>query len=120
MPYKDKEDKNQWQIGWRKKHKEMGLCHDCSRKSLFGLSLCLLHHEHLISYGKVWRDNHRKEIKKYHSMKRTQRIKEGKCIRCGAPLLDEEPKYCVNCMSRTSEESSLAQIKGVLKYETAE
>ena len=84
-----------------KRHKEMGLCQSCSRKASFGITYCAIHaHSHSLSSRKWSELNPGKEAIQSR-LRYSRRLKEGKCVRCGAPLMKEETGVtCVNCSTR--------------------
>ncbi len=64
----------------------MGLCIECSNLVLGGFILCA---KHLVTAAARSRKV------------QEQRREEGKCIRCGAPLMTEEQGVeCVNCSTK--------------------
>ena len=97
MPYKDKKKISEYRKKYRRLHKEKGLCTNCARKAIPGLTRCIYcwniaRHDAQKYYQK------NKEKIKAESQKRRDRYKqENKCSRCGAPLMDGEGIVCVNC-----------------------
>ncbi len=82
---------------YKDRHRELGLCQNCSRVALRGLSYCLYHLlTHRVSAIK-YRNQRKKELANKEKERRGIRLAEGKCIACGAPLLEDEIKYCVSC-----------------------
>jgi len=79
---------------YKQRHKNLGLCTDCSEKALPGRTRCFTHdvnhrlwkedpqknHERTIKWKKYWEEN-------------------GLCKGCGAELDIDSSKYCMNCRS---------------------
>lgn len=65
--------------------------------------------------AKEWRENHPAEVKLRNDNQRRKYIKEHRCCRCSAPLIEDEVKYCFSCRAISHQMG----MKGVLKYETA-
>ena len=115
MPYKDKKKAREYMRQWRQNHKDLGLCWSCNKSVIEGLTECPTHHQqHLI--------RKKRDYMKYRASdllwlkQRQERFRlEGKCIRCGAPLMADESTFCFACRASYHQ----IQIKGVLKYETA-
>ncbi len=72
---------------YRNRHKVKGLCQDCSKLALVCRSRCEIHNE---------RNNHytREACRKTY----VQRKAEGRCPKCGVPLVEGEGVICVNCI----------------------
>jgi len=52
------------------------------------------------AYNKYMREyRQRKNMTAYDKQRRLKRKAEGKCIRCGKPLIDDEVEYCVWCVT---------------------
>lgn len=144
MPYKDKEKKREWQRNyhllhregarnyylshkeerkkyvrnWRLWHKEMGLCKSCNRLSIPGLCQCIYCWNTENLYKKNYRQENRQSIIIKGREIKGKRREEGRCPSCGAPLMEEEGRYCVNCNEHHKYPS---RIKGRLyevNYET--
>jgi hypothetical protein len=74
-----------------KRKKEQGICTQCSKPALYPHIRCKKHHEVALRVG---RENGRKYRKRLKD--------EGRCIGCGAYLIEEEKGYskCINCRAR--------------------
>ena len=83
----------------RLKHKEKGLCQHCNDLAFLGTSLCLRHMEANRHSRSLYRKNHRLDLMEKHKEERRRFKVEGKCIRCGAPLIEDEGGYCVACLA---------------------
>lgn len=85
---------------YKKRHKEQGLCVDCSRLAILGETRCATHNYNINMQNK-------RSYYKYHGIRlvkneiRRQRyIEEGRCPICSAPLdpkVDEGHVDCINC-----------------------
>jgi len=89
---------------YKNRHKELGLCTDCSEPVYRGRKKCLKHLRlHSISRQKYRAKNLKKCTEADHELKR-QRKKDLKCWMCSAPL-DPDADYgclnCVNCRGKT-------------------
>lgn len=88
---------------YKKRHKELGLCLNCSEPAFGGYATCF---EHWFTH----RESTRKSSVKYAEKNRTRglkerlrRVAEGDCQTCGNKLdpdADEGLKNCMNCRSR--------------------
>jgi hypothetical protein len=84
---------------YKQKHREQGLCVDCSRPVLPGQTKCIIHNEK--SRARTYRHyqkNHDKVLESNRKIK--QRYRDAnRCPSCGAPLgeQDEDCSHCVNC-----------------------
>ena len=88
---------------YKKRHKEQGLCVDCSRPAIPGRIRCLIHNENsrLQSY-KWFQNNYAKVLETNRKTK--QRYREtNRCVSCGTPLgeQDEGCSHCVNCRDKS-------------------
>lgn len=100
MPYKNKEDQVKYVKRWRAKHLSIGLCVFCNEPYLHdsNIRLCQKHNEESrLVLKRYYQKNH--EFLNARRNKRDERLKkEGKCVNCGIPLTEEDPKVlCVNC-----------------------
>ena len=77
---------------YKQRHREKGLCANCSEKALPGRLLCYTHYQN----HKLWKEDPTK-----HSIRnkkiRQQWKKNNQCSKCGAPLDEEGYKQCMNC-----------------------
>ena len=82
---------------YKQRHKEQGLCTDCSRKALPGKTRCFIH---LLNHNR-WKEDPVKhkirvlKLKKYWE-------KNNLCSACGGPLDDLNYKRCMNCRSHNN------------------
>ena len=84
---------------YKKRHLEQGLCRECSRPAVPGLTRCAIH---LINNNKGvirWNAEHREHKRKLRRDEIKRRKEEGCCPKCGAPLHEEDEGYmeCLNC-----------------------
>ena len=75
---------------YKRKHKKLGLCSDCSLSAKPGYIYC---------------EGHLQRNKERGIKKRIKRKKDGVCIRCSAPLHEEMDKNfteCIFCREKTN------------------
>ena len=101
---------------WRKTRRTTGLCMNCNRKAILGHTRCAIHLFKSAFSARKHYEEHRNHKLEYLEKRQQSRLIEGKCFTCGAPLIEDESKYCFACKSRPRRQ---VLIKGVLKYETA-
>lgn len=87
---------------YKRKHKKLGLCVDCSEKAAPKTIRCP---DHYYSHLKALRKYNAKNKDKINQAVRELRkkyIKEGRCTGCSAPLRFEDKGHerCVNCRGR--------------------
>ncbi len=114
MPYKDIEQRKAHRRERYRKYKQQGLCVRCGKTTLNDNFRCVTCIYKAIMDCKRYDSKHKQEKVEYNYKKTMVRIKEGKCPRCNAPLIDEETKYCFACTTKTR------PVKGVIKYEIAD
>ena len=101
---------------WRANHKLKNLCVWCSNPTSIGCVYCK-ECLYRISHNPARKTTeYRNQSNERERARRLAWLKKGNCYRCGAPLSDEEKKYCFACMggARTH------QIKGVVHYAIAD
>ena len=86
---------------YKQKHKEQGLCRDCSRLALPKRVLCIIHSINNSARIKAWlqlKNNHEKVLKANYELKKRYRA-TNRCPACSAPLGEQDEGYvrCVNC-----------------------
>ena len=77
---------------YKQRHREKGLCNDCSRKALPGQTRCKIH----LLHHRVWKEDPYKHKMRNLKMKEDWE-KNNLCSACGGPLDDEDFKTCMNC-----------------------
>ena len=83
---------------YRARQKELGLCRDCQRKPIPRQTLCPIHAYKASLYNqKYYRDNVERFSQRNQEW-RDRMEREGKCNRCGIPLIEGEGKRCINCI----------------------
>jgi len=101
---------------YKQRHKEQGLCRDCSRPALPMRLHCIIHNEH---YRKYIKDKNK--IPEIHAilLESSRKLKEkyrktNRCPKCSAPLGEQDKGYvtCINCRIRLH--SGYSHIAGVL------
>ena len=81
----------------RKLHRKIGLCIDCRNKAIPNSVYCLsCWYKNLVKTRK-YRDTHRSKIAKESKIEKRSRLEQGRCIRCGAPLIEDEVRECFAC-----------------------
>ena len=98
------------------KYRKQQLCYRCGMKATPGYAFCAN-----CSYKDNFRERkYRQENREFLSpcgrKVKQKRLKEGRCYKCGAPLMEDESKYCFACTCNYN----TSTMKGVLKYETAD
>lgn len=83
---------------YKERHHALGLCLWCSRKAVPGEVLCerhtLTHRQSTCEGYKLHREERYKKIR-WHQARLTA---QGKCYKCGTPLIEGEGSICTNCM----------------------
>jgi len=99
-------------------YKEQGLCYRCGDKLTIGDFLCShCSYKSGIEKKKYYQQHQKLEREK--AIRRHQSyFSEGRCYRCGAPLIEDEIKYCFAC--KAIEHKLGITIGRVLKYATAD
>ena len=86
---------------YKARHKEQGLCVDCSQPAAPGRIRCWTHAKSLCKSATNWYKAHREEQLVYSKIKREQYEKNFRCKRCSTPLWEDEIKAglktCSNC-----------------------
>ena len=96
-----------------------GVCRYCGKPVASNRSnLCVIHDILSRRWYKDWVSKNREKVNYIVRKHYTKSKVDGKCFRCGAPLLEEEIIYCNSCrVLRYRQNRGIP--KGVLKYETA-
>ena len=104
MPYKDKEVKRAYQREWcqvrYRRRKLQGLCVFCGKPVGTGYWICPMCVRKRILLHRSYHFSHRGEMLRKQRAYRAKLVKEGRCYDCGAPLLEDEIKYCFGCHAR--------------------
>lgn len=90
---------------YKKRHKEQGLCVDCSRLATPGETRCPVHNYNNKMRGNRQYQKNREIYLKKDRIKKQNWRDTGRCPRCGAYLdaeIDEGCKYCLNCRIRVT------------------
>ena len=101
MPYKDPEKRRECnkKSHFRRYHlrSDNGLCSYCGKKAIVGLKRCAYcSYKKSICQVKLRQQN--KPQKAIENQKQRQRYKDtNRCLRCSAPLMEEDSSTCVNC-----------------------
>jgi len=97
---------------YQQSHREAGMCIFCSNPAI-KRSYCESCERKLNERARSKRAYNIKLQRQYKQF----RLAHNQCYNCGAPLMDDETKYCITCKVGWSHN---AVVKGVLKYETAD
>ena len=114
MPYKDIEKKREHQKDWYASHKEKGLCIRCNRKAILGFTECAEHlYKHILKQEK-YRKKHRQTLIKKQREWRDKMRQENRCVRCSAPLMEEENGRCMNCSMNLWRRYPIKNMRGAI------
>jgi protein-arginine kinase activator protein McsA len=95
---------------YKQRHRELGLCVDCSEPAYPENSRCLKHGRNRNAYtARHYLENLEHYQETYKRIK-DNRIKDGRCAGCSAPLdpdADKDRVNCVNCRGGTVTERSI-------------
>ena len=135
MPYKDKEKQKEYNRECSKRYRKSHLvevyernkifydkrkrnraCTKCGKKVKIGHTQCWSCLFKSSIYSKKYFREHFDSVTKRHHANRLLWIRTNKCARCGAPLIEDETKYCMACRSYWGTRTGIG---GVLKYEIA-
>ena len=86
---------------YKQKHREQGLCVDCSRPALPFRIHCIIHNEKVRVRTKEWLEkpgNRERRVKSVRKLRQLYRD-TNRCCKCSAPLGEQDEGYmtCVNC-----------------------
>ena len=84
---------------YKKRHKELGLCTECSRPAIPFSTKCIIHHYSHNKSSNKHNANNRKKCNENNAKARIKYRKENRCTCCGAPLMEEGYVQCINCRS---------------------
>ena len=79
------------------KRVEEGLCVDCGKPVAPSSVRCLKHTTTHSLHNAEYRSRNREYLAKQERERRQRWRAEGKCVRCGAPLIEGEIGYCMGC-----------------------
>jgi len=89
---------------YKQRHRELGLCVECSKPALKNRTKCKRHLANNIVFSLKWRAANRKHYNKWQLEYKQKRIKDGRCRDCGRPMIEEEQPglyhTCMNCRAR--------------------
>lgn len=102
---------NKWLARLRAKRKGNGLCPSCGQEPIIGLLYCSSCLYKSSVKKKKYRQTHFAFLREKALIWRKQYLETNRCYRCGAPLMEDESKYCFACMAGRT----IPIIKGVLK-----
>ena len=114
VPYKDRQDRRDWEQKQREGHKRRGLCIECENPIAFTVSsqYCLKHNIANNMYSRHWYMKNLKSERLKSKLRRENLAKEGRCQSCGIPLTEEDGRtQCINCLWK-SNHPFVRQIKG--------
>jgi len=87
---------------YKKKHKELGLCIECSRPAAPFSILCFKHTASHYERNLIYDQAHKKERAIKTKAAKLKRKAEGRCITCGGPKHDgrKDKTECQNCTEK--------------------
>jgi len=98
MVYRDKKKYTEYkQFRYKKLHKERGLCVNCAREVIPGLTKCMFCWSKESLYNKRYYQANKERLNKTARRRRDRYKQENRCTACGAPLMDGDGVVCVNC-----------------------
>ena len=83
----------------RVRRKRDGLCTDCGQLAFPGVTRCAGCLYKRRNSQAVYKIKNRELLNAKEKERRRGYLRDGKCIRCAAPLRDGETKYCMACKS---------------------
>lgn len=83
----------------RKLRKALGQCIDCGEPTSEGITRCAFCNREKQYYDGLYRDRHRDKLARENRERRQRWQEEGRCLRCGAPLIEDETEYCMACQA---------------------
>lgn len=86
-------------VAYQHRHRDKGLCVVCQRPAIPGRVRCAFHlREQAELYRSRYRRDHKKERERLDAL-RERYAEEGRCIKCGAPMVEEDEGHstCMNC-----------------------
>jgi hypothetical protein len=84
---------------YKRKHRELGLCVDCSEPVYPDHNRCLKHQRTNNAYSAGYYRDHIEHYRKLHKKIKADRIKNRCCQECSAPLDLDADKGFINCMN---------------------
>lgn len=82
---------------YKNRHREQGLCVNCSEKAYPNNRLCLKHIRSRQKTLQEYRDKNRLKINQQINEIKRKRVEDGLCFTCGGPRDRDDRKNCVNC-----------------------
>lgn len=78
-------------------HKKEGLCRNCPNEVSINSNYCAacLYKKNI--HGRLYYQDNREYILEKRKILFDKRVAEGKCNRCGSPLIDDEVRCCLAC-----------------------
>ena len=90
-------NKNAYMKQLRQRREELGLCRECGEKVSYGSTRCAVCLLKDMLRKRRWRQAHPNYEREHSKQVRCGREENNQCIRCGAPLIEDECRYCMNC-----------------------
>ena len=86
---------------YKDKHKELGLCVDCSEPAYPNKTRCARHLINRVESSRRYYKKHKEYYQKLYKEIKEKRLREERCYACGGPLDDPERWVtCVNCREK--------------------
>jgi len=83
----------------RQEWKGKGLCIDCGKPAFPGAVRCANCLYRLRISNRAYKRRNRESYMMKDRERRARWIQEGRCGRCGAPLIENETNYCLACLA---------------------
>lgn len=81
--------------------RQKGLCVKCGKPAVLGETFCAsCNYKNRLSCLAYYSRNRKQEAER-RRIQSARYLTEGKCYHCGAPLMEGENKYCINCSMHT-------------------
>lgn len=77
--------------------KKNGICADCNRKALKGLTRCAFHHEMMLEKHRRYYRNHRARLLRKKADEQARMVREGRCRHCFTPMYTDG-NFCPTCL----------------------
>ena len=95
---------------YKKKHREQGLCINCSRPSVPGRVKCATHLQTQSDATHRWQQENPDKAREAQGKKKKKRRESGRCINCGGPR-DSGNVTCSNCSCKIQPQMSVPIFK---------
>ena len=83
----------------RRLRKALGQCVDCGRSPSKGITRCAYCNSNKQYFDGLYRERRRERLAEKQRERSARWREEGRCFRCGAPLIEDEREYCMACQA---------------------